>query len=346
MERFLEIVPKFSEEAKRFRKVRETHGFGHLDAHLDLMKVADYKELIKAGVFDSENMCYALRHAQPDETVPFKQNIYRLLGGLPVKFTDFPTKMMFYNSFGEYRHLFVNNTRDPSFLLLDLYASSALYGDNNSDKILKLILNLKIIKRLFYCLAMRFVMNHNHIEQVIASIPIHVCTDNELACLLILISKLEKEKGHKLLSTLITYLPSTDKTKIVYLLDSHFDFILLSQLVTNEWLGHGDTSESGFVEFINLVKLLKLPRAEYLKIIFAWIRLFLFNKEDKRFFEAFRAIKMADPNDKEFAIYKAFADFLNNNSETNNLEAATITYKESNKYAIHSIELLLNLYIN
>lgn len=340
MERLLKLNPEFAEEARFLERIRRKIVFRDmdgLDAYLTVIRLATIKKLVSKDFYASEKLKKTYKQIAEKECGGPEKMVFKMLCGERIVFSDIRLKFLFYKEFPERSDLFANEG-DHGFEIADLLFRSVYLHENISRHLQEIVTKQSLPKTILYFLCLGEILDQNYIRNMLFSIK-HGSGEGSLEYWSIGLTCLPPDEFYSTLSSEMICSSFIDKVKIYRCVESLVDIEKLCVCLLEECMRNVLLVGKTYIIFLKLIEIFDLKYQFKLKLLYSWMRYFLYEKRVELFFELLENIKKAKRLDKEIAFYEAMGMLLHRKADILYVRDVAATLRDEGivKYSFDAI---------
>ncbi|ELA41666.1 uncharacterized protein VICG_01299 [Vittaforma corneae ATCC 50505] len=297
MDKFLKLDAEFTQDAKVFKRIMRKIVFKDaitLDSYLSLIKLPLFKKLLYNDFYKSDELRASYEEIVRKETSGVEKMIFQLLCKRPVGFKDIKLKFLFYKEFPDQREYFVNENPTVIFEAQDLLFRQVYFHENVKGKMQNLIQKSPFKHKIFFILAMKNCLSLSFMKDVIFNIKEHQSLirkefnlkDSEFFKYWVLALKsLPEKEFYAIVTSEMVYSPFIEKIQLLRAVEDLVSHQKLSLCILKECFNSELPIVRIYVVFLKITEMLCLAYGFKLKLLYSWLRYFLYERQIDLFFD-------------------------------------------------------------
>lgn len=345
MNEFLELNPKYEYDAKLFRKMERKVVFKDipsLNTRLTLIKLPLFKILLYNDFYKSNELKRTYEEIIKKE---YKEGsvetmIFQILCGKKVHFSDITLKFLFYKEFADKKDLFVNSNTGLIFEVQDLFFKQVYLHENTLESIEKLVRGAPLQDKVFLILSLRRFLSHKFIKEIVYSIK----QPDTIKYWAISLRSLRDREFYAIVTSEIVYSSFAEKVLILRSIEKTVNPNKLSVCILKECISSERPVVKMYVVFLKVIELMVLPHEFKVKLLYCWIRYFLYKKHIELFFDLMASMRKSRKGGDELEFYIEFEKYLKGEAEFSRIEELSQGISDENQPITITIGGILEKY--
>lgn len=356
MEKFLELDPEFTQDAKLLRRIRKKIVFRDaptLDSYLFLIKLPLFKKLLCNDFYKCEELRKSYEEIIRKEANGVEQMIFQLLCKKKIGFKDIRFKFLFYKEFPEQKEYFVNENPTTMFEVQDLLFRKVYFHENVNGRIQSLVMESPFKHRIFFILAMKDILSLSFIKDTVFNIKEHqslikkefgLKDDVFYKYWAQALKSLPGREFYAIVTSEMLYSPFVEKIQLLRAIESSVNHQKLSLCILKECFNSELPIVKIYVVFLKIVEMLCLSYEFKLKLLYSWLRYFLYEKRIDLFFDLMENMKKRKGKDGEFEFYCTLERYLKEEVGFDDVLALASGVGDENQFSAITVGQIIEKY--
>lgn len=351
MEELLKLNPEYTRDAKLIKKIGRKIVFKDsqsLKSCLSIISLPLFKILLRKSFYDSDELKKTYKEIIRKESNGVERMIFEILCGKTIKFKDIMLKFQFYKEFPEQRSLFIDDKAGIAFQIEDLLFRKVYFHEDTTESIEKLLYDASSVDRIFFILALKPFLFTSFISGLVFEIIREIAGAEQKSYLSkylpIALKSLQKRDLYAFVTSEMLFSPLVEKMRIFTAVQDAINHETLSLCMLNEsWNANGPVVRI-YIVFLKMIEMLRLSYDFRVKLLYSWMRYFLYQGHLDMFYDLFDSMKKAKGKTEEFVFYTAMNDYLKTNEGFEKVLEASFVIKDDNQFPSISIDDIIEKY--
>jgi len=367
MDRFLALHPEFTEEFKFLQKIKKKTIFKYipsLESYLENgLRLDVLKKLFSKDFYNSDRLRKAYKVILNEESSGVEKMIFKILCGEKVYFSDIRIKFVFYKEFLEKKELFLSSNivhetykksgdafatdkaKKAAFDIQDLVFRKVYLNEDPRIQLQDALSSLQITQKIFYFIVLNEFLDKKFIKNLLYSFKdLNTAGTKNIEYWILGLSSLGEEEFYTALSSELLNSNFIDKVRIYRTIQDMVDFEALCRYLLKETVRNTLVLEKMYLSLLKLIELFELDYTNKLKILYALMRYFLYEKRNDLFLNLLKNLKKAKKHDDEFRFYEAMDAYFSNTLSLANVKNIATSINDSGHGLSYGLDEILKRY--